>query len=214
MASGNPSYITVASASTPRRCYEEAWVQTSVWRKPATTPSFGCMIYFARAWLSLKRPKKSPNWVGGRKTIMWLFAKPKLHSVLWVFRTKSAAASSEVPGESVAQPCLRLSLAPGLGRGQGGAGDTAVTPSIAFAFFKSSEDDTCGKHSLKVEVQYSVSEADKQGSFVRTCDSCLLDFIGKCTKKQLLGCELFHFLMAWQFWQLLACYLSQTLLIS
>lgn len=68
-----------------------------------------------------------------------------------------------------------------MGKGRGEAGDTTVTLSTGFAFFKSSEDDTCGKHSLKVKVKYSVFEADKQGSFVRTGDSCLLDFIRKCT---------------------------------
>lgn len=87
-----------------------------------------------------------------------------------VTRTKPAAAQGDV-----AQPSLRN------GRGWGGARDTAVTPSTAFTVFKSSEDDTCVKNSLKVKVQYGVLEADKQGSFVRPRDSCLLDFIGKCT---------------------------------
>lgn len=44
-----------------------------------------------------------------------------------------------------------------------------------FAFFKPSEDNTYGKHSQKVKVQYSILKADKQGSFVGTNDSCLLD---------------------------------------
>lgn len=78
----------------------------------------------------------------------------------------------------MAQQRLWPSPAPGMGRGRG---DTAVTPRAVFAFFKSSWDDTCGKHSLKVKVQHSVWKAAKQGSFVRTRDSCLLDFIGKCT---------------------------------
>jgi len=68
-----------------------------------------------------------------------------------------------------------------MGRGWGGAEDTTEILSTAFTFFKSSENDTCGKHSLKVEVHYSVFKADKQGSFVRTRDSCLLDFRRKCT---------------------------------
>lgn len=73
------------------------------------------------------------------------------------------------------------SLASGMGGGQGGAGDTAVTPSTAFTVFRSSGDDTCVKNSLKVKVHCGLLEADKQGSFVRPRDSCLLDFIGKCT---------------------------------
>lgn len=44
-----------------------------------------------------------------------------------------------------------------------------------FSFLKPSEDNTCGKQSQKVKVQYSILKAYIQGSFVRTNDSCLLD---------------------------------------
>lgn len=112
---------------------------------------------------------------------MCCFAKAKFLSVLQVFRTKTAAPASKMLRESVAWQWLRPSPAPGRLDTTGDRLDTTVTLSVAFTFFKSSEADTCGKPSLKVEVQYSIFEADKQGSFVRTCDSCLLDFIGKCT---------------------------------
>lgn len=82
--------------------------------------------------------------MGGRKTIPCCFAEPKFPSVVLVTRTKSAAAQGDV--------------GTGMGRGQGGARDTAVTPSTAFTLCKRSEEDTCVKNSLRVKVQYSVFE--------------------------------------------------------
>lgn len=59
------------------------------------------MFYLAQAHLSLKRPKKSQNWVGGAKTIRWCFAEPKFPSVVQGSRTKPAAGQG---GVDTAQP--------------------------------------------------------------------------------------------------------------
>lgn len=152
--SGIPSYIAEASPSARRSCYEEAWVQTSVWRKPATTPTF-LVVWCILLRLVLASKDQRHHRIG------WEEEKSNLHlHVSQNFLSHYRCSGPNLPlsaarclgrawhGGACSRPRLQD------GKGMGRRGDTAVTLGTAFTFFKSSEDNTCGKHSLKVKVRY------------------------------------------------------------